>query len=139
MNVNGFVMARSATVDGEGQPMINGMLERIEFSFAVPASESEWRVIWPNCALVAFLECSIADGLQHTIGLRIVDDDERRVVPDKTAAVVTFPTNGKGRPMRMVNIIELEGLPLACPGDYRAILLINGQPAAEYAFYVEST
>jgi hypothetical protein len=131
-----FMMAQRAAIGPDARLFIDGILD--DYVAIVPShipADTEVAVHWPDCLVVAYLECRLADGLTHTIALRVLNEDERRVAPDTAPTTITFAPTPTGRPMRMPLVIGFDSIPLDCPGDYSLVLLIDGQPAAAYPFY----
>jgi hypothetical protein len=67
----------------------------------------------------------------------VLDEDEERAAPDGPPIVRRFPANSAGRAMQSIELVEIEGLVVNCPGDYRFVLLVDGQPIAECPFFAE--
>lgn len=136
MKAQAFLMARSATVGPEGQYSIQHLHDEIVFEFPpVDPGSVDKRAIWPNFVAVVALECAPSEGADHTTVLRVVDADERDVHPPSSPMRVHFHRTDDGRPYRVVQNIEVEKLNVPCPGDYKLVLLVDGVPQAEFAFY----
>jgi hypothetical protein len=85
--------------------------------------------------LVAQLEARLSDGLEHTVSVRVMNDDNELIFDDAHQRII-FPLNPQGRPMKFIAIFILDGLVFPAPGDFHFALLIDGVEAAELPVYV---
>ncbi len=143
MHVNCFLIAEWAGLTKDNKLMFAGTFDSVNVTALGPIGPipegKKLGIPMPMTYLVLHLEGSIADGLVHSSGLRIVDQDGRAVTKDMALQEIRFQMNRHGRGMRFVQIAGLQGLTLPGAGDYTFILLIDGEPKAEYTIYVEIT
>lgn len=86
--------------------------------------------------IVAQLEARLSDGLEHTVSLRICNDDNQLIQDDSPPQRVVFPLNKHGRPMKFTVIFNVLGLTFPHPGDYYFSLLVDDSSVAELPMYV---
>jgi len=120
-----------ATVDASGKLIIAGLFE-IVFASSVDAE-----VVGVIFTLVARLECSIADGLEHDIRIRFVDGEEEQVGDEMPVGAITFSPTGPGRPFAANVMARFGGLQVRGADDYRFVILVDGQPVGAIPLYVQ--
>lgn len=119
-----------ATIGNNGKLIIVGVFDTV----IARLRDDEGNVRLPLCYLVFRLECSIAEGAQHQVMIRIVDEDGNEVAP--MAGVGTrFRPHAPGRPLSANGIINLQiGVPRE--GDYMFEIHVDGAVIGEIPFYV---
>jgi hypothetical protein len=120
-----------ATTDAGGKLIIAGIFD-IAYAASVDAE-----VVGIIFTLVARLECSIADGLEHDIRIQFVDGEEELVGVEMPAGVITFSPTGPGRPFAANVVAKFAGLPIRGADDYRFVLLVDGQAVGAVPLYVQ--
>jgi len=119
-----ITFAEYAAVSADGKLTIAGTIDGISIVRREGVSEDAIdRVPLPPVYLVAVLEGSIADGLQHKVGLRVLNEDQEVVTEHAEHGQFHFAVNRFGRPMRAQVIMRLHGLAVPKPGDYEFVLL----------------
>lgn len=135
-----MTFAEHASVNTAGKLTIAGTIDGISFQRRPGLSENDVvNIPLPPIYLVVVIEGSIADGLKHTHGLRIVDDDNETVLEKPDAGPFHFAVNKFGRPMRAQLIFELQGLVVPRPGDYQFEFLVDGNVLTTLPLYVTDT
>lgn len=124
-------LADYATVDTSGKLIIAGIFE-IVYAPSVDAP-----VVGVLFTLVARLECSISDGLEHSIKLRFVDGEEDQVSPELPVGTITFSPTGPGRPYAANVMAKFAGLPIRGVDDYRFVILVDDTPIGAIPLYVQ--
>jgi uncharacterized protein DUF6941 len=120
-----------ATSDASGKLIIVGIFEIV---FA-PSVDVE--LIGVIFSLVARLECSIVDGLEHDIRIRFVDGEEEQVGEEIPVGVITFSPTGPGRPFAANVMAKFAGLQVRGADDYRFVILVDGRPVGAVPLYVQ--
>lgn len=120
-----------ATVDASGKLIIAGLFEIVY----APSVEAE--VVPVIFTLVARLECSIADGLQHDIRIRFLDGEEEQVGEEMPVGIIAFSPTGPGRPYAAHVMAKFGGLQIRGVDDYRFVILVDGEPAGAIPLYVQ--
>jgi hypothetical protein len=120
-----------ATVDTSGKLIIAGLFEIIY------APEPDAEVVGILFSLVARLECSIADGLQHDIKIRFVDGEEELVGDELPVGTITFTPTGPGRPYAANVMARVAGLKIRGVDDYRFVILVDDRPVGSIPVYVQ--
>ncbi len=120
-----------ATLDASAKLIIAGLFE------IVYAQSVDAEVIPVIFTLVARLECSIADGLEHEIRIRFVDGEEEQVGDEMPVGTVTFNPTGPGRPFAANVMARFGGLQVRGVDDYRFVILADGQQVGSIPLYVQ--
>jgi hypothetical protein len=90
----------------------------------------------PPTYIVAQLEASIAEGTEHEITIRLVDEDEQAVADPIKLGKVVFTPRGKGRPLGARIIAQFMNLTLPRVGDYLFKIDVNGIVVGELVLMV---
>lgn len=93
----------------------------------------------PNCYLVWIVDASLAEGLQHRVGLIVRNGDGEKVLEQPDLGAMDFTLNRKGRPLRFQGRMLIAGMPLPGEGDYEFELLVDGKPIGQTTLYVDVT
>lgn len=86
--------------------------------------------------LVWVLEASISEGLKHTVAIRVVNEDGKKIL-DTPLGSMDFHLDKQGRPMRFQGRLGIAGMPLPGPGDYEFELYVDGSKVGETSLYVD--
>ena len=133
-----FEFAEYAAMTDETKFVIGGIFDSINATRAPNAPEGEPDVlVMPNVWLVWVAEASLADGLTHTMGLRILNDDGIEVWAQPDLGSMNFILNEAGKPMRFNGRMQLGGLALPGTGDYTFELHVDGSKRADTRLYVQ--
>jgi hypothetical protein len=138
MKLTLFVCAEfAATVPPDHKLVIAGIFNSVEVTRAPDVTaEQLTAVTLPGVYLAAVVEASISEGLVHTFGLRVQNEDEDPVQEDVQFGNMEFIINPHGRPMRFNAVIRMVGLQLPGAGDYTLHFLVDGEPIGDTKFYV---
>lgn len=120
-----------ATQESSGKLILAGLFE------IVHAPTVEVELIPVAFTLVARLECSIADGLEHDIRIRFVDGEEEQVGDEVAIGSLSFSPTGPGRPYAAHVMARFGGLQVRGVDDYRFVILVDGGPIGEIPLYVQ--
>lgn len=133
-----FEFAEYAAMTDESKFVIGGIFDSVNATRppTIPAGAPDVLVM-PNVWLVWVAEASLADGLTHTMGLRILNDDGIEVWAQPTMGSMNFILNDTGRPMRFNGRMQLAGLALPGTGDYTFELYVDGSKRADTRLYVQ--
>jgi len=84
---------------------------------------------FPPCYLVANFAASLSEGSAHHLQIKLVDADERPVLPP-LAADLHFGASGPGNPLRAQVLMGFGpgALQVPEPGDYTFVFSIDGAP-----------
>lgn len=88
----------------------------------------------PRSFLVFRAECSVAEGTQHEVTLRLLDADMTVLMALENIAA-QFVTSGPGRPLGANIIAELE-IEVPGIGDYTFEVVVDGRVLGELPLYV---
>jgi hypothetical protein len=124
-------LADYATVDANRKLIIAGVFE---IAYA-PSIDAE--VVPVIFSLVARLECSIADGLEHDIRMRFMDGEEEQVGDEMALGIVTFTPTGPGRPYAANVMAKFGGLQVRGVDDYRFVILVDNRAVGTIPLYVQ--
>jgi hypothetical protein len=88
----------------------------------------------PRSFLVFRLECGVAEGAQHAVAIRLIDEDGEEMM-SLPSAEARFFISAPGRPLTANVIAELD---IAVPhiGDYTFEIVVDGRRLGEVPFYV---
>ena len=120
-----------ATIETSGKLIMAGLFEIVY----APSADAE--VVGALFSLVARLECSIADGLEHEIKIRFVDGEEEQVGDEITIGVHTFTPTGPGRPYAANVMARFAGLQIRGVDDYRFVIIVDNRPVGAIPLYVQ--
>jgi hypothetical protein len=127
MQVKLAVLADYANVTGDGKLNILGIFDRINL-MQVPA-------VHPQMHLVLRLDAHPAElNRSHAIEIRL-QDPEGVVIFEVKGEIV--PQGEAGRPVSTNQILTLNNLQLEKIGDYRFVVLVNGDVKSEISLAVE--
>jgi hypothetical protein len=97
---------------------------------------------FPLSYLVFKLECSIAEGHEHTISVRLKDDDEE-TLPDGEGKPMEWGTgihgfvlSGPGRPLIRIVLLPIHGLAIPGHGDYAFEVIVDEKKIGSVPFFV---
>jgi hypothetical protein len=128
MNADLIVLADGANVTAEGKLNVLGEFNVI-FGRTLP-------VRWPLMYLVLRLECTSAEGRQHRLALRFINDDGEIVSPNFEADVDFGPQYREGMPHRTQLILPLANAQFGEYGTYELEVLVDNQRIGSRALHV---
>jgi hypothetical protein len=137
MQLRILVFAEFAAVTSDGKLVIAGVIDGAEirsFPGAPPRNPTDPFPL-PRMALVAKLVASIAEGLTHSIAMRVRHEDGAELGPFSFGDF-SFKVNPVGRPMEHQLIVTIPGMTVPVAGDYEFELLVDGEPLGSTPFYV---
>jgi hypothetical protein len=117
-----------------GKLILVGLFNQVMHAGALPIS-------LPLSYLVFRVECSIAEGADHEVRVRLKDEDEITVVNDEGEPVdfslgaPRFTPSGPGRPLGAQVIFQVVGIALPRTGDYAFEIRIDGAIVGEVPLY----
>lgn len=120
-----------ATQDMSSKLILAGLFE------IVYAQTIDAEIVPVGFTLVAKLACSIADGLEHEIGIRFLDGEEEQVGDEMTIGRLTFVPTGPGRPFSAQVLARFQGLQVRGVDDYRFVIMVDGRPVGDIPLYVQ--
>lgn len=120
-----------ATVDSARKLIVAGIFDII---YAPTADAEAAGVLF---SLVARLECSIADGLEHDIKIRFVDGEEELVGDEIAVGTINFTPTGPGRPYAANVMARFAGLKIRGVDDYRFVIVVDDRPVGSIPVYVQ--
>ena len=120
-----------AAVEVSNKLILAGLFE------IVYAESADAQVVGVLFTLVAKLECSLADGLQHDIRIRFVDGEEELVGEEIAIGTLVFQPTGPGRPFAGNVLARFAGLQIRGVDDYRFVIYADGQEVGSIPLYVQ--
>ena len=136
MDITLFTLAQYAALADGNKLVIAGTVNQIEVSRHPGAPHPDTTtIVLPPLALAMIARCSIAEGTVHKPSLRVVNEDEEPIAED-VPMTWNFIVNKHGRPMMMNQVVNLQGLAVPRPGDYRFQVVVNDKVIGEADFYV---
>jgi hypothetical protein len=124
-------LADYATMDAGGKLIVAGIFDIIY------AQTVDAEIVGAIFTLVARLECSIADGLEHEIKIRIVDGEEEQVGSELPLGRVSFTPTGPGRPFAANVMGRFGGLQIRGVDDYRFVIVVDGREVGTVPLFVQ--
>ena len=103
----------------------------------VYAATPDAEIIPVGFTLVARLDCSIADGLDHEVKIRFLDGEEEQVGDEMDVGTLTFSPMGPGRPLAAHVFARFGGLQVRRVDDYRFVIVVDGSPVGEIPIFVQ--
>jgi hypothetical protein len=125
-----------ATVGAARKLILVGLFDQV----TTPATRE--RIVLPLCYLVFKVECSLYEGSEHQIQVRLKDDDETTLQDadgremDFDLGQQRFTPSGRGRPLSIQVTLPCVGLSVPTHGDYAFEILVGGARLGDVRFYV---
>ncbi len=88
--------------------------------------------------LVAYLECSLADGTDHTLTIRILTADEDPLDAQIQIEGLQLASTGPGLPLSAQILLPIGQLPMPDYGDYAFDIVVDGTSVGRIPFYVQA-
>ena len=112
------MLADSANISQEGKLNITGIFDRI--------NAQEFPAAHMAAKLVLNVEVHPGEVGRHEMKIVFVDEDGKLVMESKVGFVVGEPDD-KSKPIRGNQIITIQVIPMAAPGDYSFDIFIDGR------------
>lgn len=112
----------------------NGKLIFVGVFDIVYRRSTEGSVPLPPCWLLAAIDADFAEGSDHFVELRVVNEDGQEVMA-RTTLVSQFQSLGPGRPIRAVVGIHFPNFALPDVGDFHFEYFVDGQLVGEMPLY----
>jgi hypothetical protein len=125
-----------ATLGAAGKLVLVGVFDTLFWA------EQDQAVGVPLSHLVFKLECSIAEGPDHAIHVRLKDEDEQTLNDaegkpmDWDTGMHVYQLSGPGRPLSRMVLLTLQGLTVPSYGDYAFEIKVDGQIVGQVPFFV---
>lgn len=129
MEAKFVLLAEAVNETRDGRANIIGEFDRVH-STGVP-------VTFPRLYVIARFEAEISEGSEHTIQIRLIDEDGQEVLQPPPAINLPFKPRGRGKPLRANTFFELSNIRLPKFGDYSFDLLVDGRFEARATLTLE--
>ena len=114
-------LADFATIGANGKPILVGIFDR------VISIQSSPPITVPQSYLFVKLECSIGEGSEHGVAVRLRDGNGQVVGAPFELEKLPFGASGPGYPLAAYIQLTIRGLQLAEPGDYEFEIVADGE------------
>lgn len=133
-------MAKRYAMRADGRHDIEGIF----FDF-VGARRGDGRIPWEPCVIVAIIECSRMEGLDHTAEFHVYDGSERPILPTATRPLIFEPATADNTLRAIFGERINEGVTrdnlesaqhvftVPGPDTYHIWLLVDGERIADFA------